>query len=292
MHTGDEEIRFLESVLFEALGHTPKITDTRLVTGGSINTAVRLATEQGTYFVKWSEAHSDDLFRTEARGLDLLAQTGTFTIPRVIHQGKQGYKAYLMLEFIEPGPQRPTYWKEFGESLAQLHSHTHSTFGLDYSNYIGTLPQRNTPRNNAVEFFIEERLKVQAGMALYNNMITPQLHESFQKLYEALPGIIPNERPALVHGDLWSGNVITDADGGVCLVDPAPHYGIREAEIAFTFLFGGFDPTFYQSYNNTFPMEDDFEQRVPIYNLYPLLVHVNLFGHSYVKAVEKVLSRF
>lgn len=292
MHTGEDEIQFLQSVLFEAFGKSPQIIDTQLVAGGSINTAVRLVTDRDTYFVKWSEAHSEESFQTEARGLELLAQTETFTIPRVIHQGKQGYKAYLMLEYIEAGPQRPTYWQEFGESLAQLHSHTQPTFGLDYTNYIGPLPQRNTPRSNGIEFFIEERLKVQAGMALYNNMITPKLHESFQKLYEALPGLLPNERPALIHGDLWSGNVITDSNGGVCLVDPAPHYGLREAEIAFTYLFGGFEPTFYEAYDNAYPLEDDFEQRIPIYNLYPLLVHVNLFGHSYVKAVEKALSRF
>lgn len=230
--------------------------------------------------------------KPKPRGLICSPRLAPLRFRKLIHQGKQGYKAYLMLEYIEAGPQRPTYWEEFGESLAQLHSHTRPTFGLGFTNYIGALPQRNSPCNSGVEFFIEERLKVQAGMALYNNMISPQLHESFQKLYDALPGLLPNERPALVHGDLWSGNVITDPDGGVCLVDPAPDYGLREAEIAFTFLFGGFKSSFYESYTNAFPMEDDFEQRVPIYNLYPLLVHVNLFGHSYVKAVEKVLSRF
>ncbi len=182
------------------------------------------------------------MFRAEAQGLELLRTTGTFTIPRVLHQGSRGDKAYLVLEYIEAGRKRATYWQEFGQSLAELHSHTRPEFGLSFNNYIGSLPQRNNCHQDSIEFFIEERLKIQSGLALYNNLISHQLYDSFQKLYKALPDLLPRERPALVHGDLWSGNVITDAQGRACLIDPAPHYGLREAEIAFTYLFGGFQP--------------------------------------------------
>jgi protein-ribulosamine 3-kinase len=292
MHTGEDEVQFLESVIFEAFGYTPEIQDLRLMTGGSINTSVQLVTDRGTYFVKWNDADADDMFRTEALGLTLLHQTETFTIPRVLHQGSRGDKSYLVLEYIEAGPQRATYWEEFGQSLAELHTHTQAEFGLSFNNYIGSLPQRNNCHSDGIEFFIEERLKVQSGLALYNNLISRELYDSFENLYKALPELFPTERPALVHGDLWSGNVITDPQGRVCIIDPAPHYGLREAEIAFTFLFGGFSPAFYASYYEAYPLAENFEERVPIYNLYPLLVHVNLFGQSYVKAVEKTLRRF
>jgi protein-ribulosamine 3-kinase len=292
MHTGNEEVQFLESVLFEIFGYAPGIQDLHLMAGGSINTSVRLVTDQGTYFVKWNNADADEMFQTEARGLRLLHQTGTFTIPRVLHQGSRGDKAYLVLEYIEPGPQRTAYWEEFGRSLAELHAHTQPKFGLSFDNYIGSLPQRNNFHADGVEFFIEERLRIQAGLALYNSLISRELYNSFESLYKALPDLLPAEGPALVHGDLWLGNVITDVRGGVCLIDPAPHYGLREAEIAFTFLFGGFSSSFYESYYEAYPLAEGFKERIPIYNLYPLLVHVNLFGQSYVGAVEKTLRRF
>ncbi|WP_247232600.1 fructosamine kinase family protein [Telluribacter sp. SYSU D00476] len=292
MHTGDEEVQFLEGILYETFGSALELLDVRLVSGGSINMSVQLMTSEGSYFVKWNTAEKEDMFEAEARGLDLLLNADVLTLPRVIGHGHRGDKSYLILEFIQSGYIQHNYWEGFGQSLALLHSHTQREFGLHFDNYIGSLHQSNTPHSDSVSFFIEQRLKPQAGLALYNNLISRKQYDKFQALYEALPGILPRERPALVHGDLWSGNVIVDQHGYVCLVDPATHYGLREAEIAFTFLFGGFDPAFYESYYDVFPMEEGFEERIPIYNLYPLLVHVNLFGRSYLSAVERVLDRF
>lgn len=262
------------------------------MTGGTINNAVEVVTSRGSFFVKWNDVEINDMFRTEVLGLELLRQTDCIRLPNVIGQDFRDDKAYLILEFIPSAPHQKDYWTQFGQALAQLHSHTDKEFGLDYDNYIGSQPQRNARHANGTDFFIEERLKVQAGKALYNNFISPQLHAKFERLYKVLPELLPRERPALVHGDLWSGNVITNDQGQVALVDPAAHYGQREAELAYTHLFGGFAPEFYAAYDEAFPLEPGFQERIAIYNLYPLLFHVNIFGSSYVSAVEKVLNRF
>ncbi len=292
MHTGNEEIQFLESALFAVFGQTPEILGVQLMTGGTINTSVQVETNRGSFFVKWNDVATNEMFRTEVRNLELLRRTDCLTLPQVVGQDFREDKAYLILEFIESAPRAKDYWTRFGQSLAQLHSHTDREFGLEFDNYIGSQPQRNARHRYGTDFFIEERLKVQAGKALYHNRISPQLHDKFERLYRALPDLLPRERPALVHGDLWSGNVITDARGQVALVDPATHYGQREAELSYTHLFGGFDPEFYAAYDEAFPLEPGFQERIAIYNLYPLLVHVNIFGKSYVRAVEKVLDRF
>ncbi len=292
MHTGNEEIQFLESTFFAVFGQTPEILNVQLMTGGTINTSVQVETSRGVFFVKWNDVATNEMFRTEVLGLELLRRANCLTLPQVIGQDFRDDKAYLILEFIKSAPRAKDYWLHFGQSLAQLHSHTDKEFGLEFDNYIGSQPQRNARHREGTNFFIEERLKVQAGKALYHNRISPQLHGKFERLYRVLPDLLPRERPALVHGDLWSGNVIADAQGQVALVDPAAHYGQREAELSYTHLFGGFDPEFYAAYDEAFPLEPGFQERIAIYNLYPLLVHVNIFGRSYVSAVEKVLNRF
>jgi fructosamine-3-kinase len=144
------------------------------------------------------------------------------------------------------------------------------------------LLQSNEYTANWIDFFIEKRLKAQAGLAFYNGEIPRSLYDKFNDLYNKLPELLPSEKPALLHGDLWSGNVIVGSNGHVSLIDPAVYYGNREAEIAFTKLFGGFSSAFYDAYNEAFPLEKGFEERIDIYNLYPLLVHVNLFGSGYI----------
>lgn len=287
-----EQVQFFESVLFETFGQTIEVLEVRVVSGGSINTAVRIFTSEGPFFIKFNYAELEDMFEKEAKGLEILRQTDTIHIPTVRGYGKNGNKAYLIQEFVENGGQRPDFWQNFGESLAKLHAHTQRHFGLPFDNYIGSLEQSNQPVDNGIDFFVARRLRPQAGLALYNNTISKELYDRFERLYPALKSIIPAERPALIHGDLWSGNFLTNQHGRVSLVDPAPYYGFREAEIAFTNLFGGFDDEFYEAYNEAFPLEPEFSSRLPIYNLYPLLVHVNLFGKSYLPPIERLLKRY
>ena len=163
---------------------------------------------------------------------------------------------------------------------------------MDHSNYIGRLPQRNAFEETWVDFFIEHRLEVQLGLAIYNGHVDSFYADRFRSIYAVLPDEFPDERPCLLHGDLWSGNVMIGPKGEPVILDPAVFYGHREAELAFTRMFGGFDPYFYSAYNEATPLEVGFESRIDLYNLYPLLVHVNLFGTSYLSGVERTLKRF
>ncbi len=286
------QLQFIESVLFDTLGHEADLQDFQFLYGGNFNLAVRVRTPEGAFFIKWNQGDHEGMFESEARSLNLLRDAHALTIPKVWNYGHKPEGAYLVMDFVAPAPQQPDYWADFGQRLATLHRHSRPTHGLDFDNYIGALPQKNESLENGVEFFVKNRLQVQVGRALYEGKIKPDLYERFQKLYEKLPGLLPNEVPALLHGDLWSGNVMTGADGRVVLVDPAAYYGLREAELAFTTMFGGFDASFYESYYEHFPVENGFTERIPLYNLYPLLVHVNLFGGGYLTAVERILRRF
>ncbi|AEI51840.1 fructosamine kinase family protein [Runella slithyformis] len=292
MWLGNDQYQFFESILFETLGYSTEVIEVRFVSGGSINTAARVLTPEGTFFVKFNHAEKEDMFEKEVRGLRILRSTKTIHIPQVYGYGKNGGKAYLIQEFVENGGQHPAFWRTFGQSLAKLHAHTHHSFGLDFDNYIGSLEQTNSLNENGIDFFIESRLRPQAGLALYNSLIDYKLYSRMERFFPLLAGLLPNERPALLHGDLWSGNFLINEQGLPSLVDPAPYYGLREAELAFTHLFGGFDDEFYESYADVFPLEPQLEARIPIYNLYPLFVHVNLFGKSYLPPIERLVRRY
>ena len=291
-HIHQSQIQFFESILFEGLGQEITVNGYEVLSGGNINNAVKIDTTIGFFFVKWNESDHTEAFASEARGLELLRNTHEVQVPHVIAYGHKMQKAYIILEYIDSRRPQSGYWEHFGRSLAKLHRHTHTQFGLDQDNFIGSLKQSNEWHDDGVQFFIEKRLKVQAGLALYNGEISRALYDKFDSLYTRLPDLIPAEKPALLHGDLWSGNVMVGANGWVCLIDPAVYYGNREAELAFTKLFGGFNPAFYLAYGEAYPLEKGFEERIDIYNLYPLLVHVNLFGSGYLSGIEKVLKKF
>ena len=294
---GDEQFSFFESILFSALGHSVQVIEAQFLSGGNINTAAQVFSSEGVFFVKWHQleeppAGQPDMYETEARGLTLLRKTDALHIPKVVGYGRLLDKSYLILEYIDPGTPTNDYWESLGHSVAVLHSHTQPMFGLNFANYIGSLPQTNTPTANGHDFFFEHRLLPQAGLALYKGLLNKSTYDALFRLRARLPDLLPHERPALLHGDLWSGNVLVNETGQPALVDPAVYYGFREAELAFTKLFAGFDDRFYAAYHETFPLEDGFNERVAIYNLYPLLVHVNLFGSGYVSGVERVLKQF
>ncbi len=261
--------------------------------GGCINKGGRLATSKGDFFLKWNDAHKyPAMFLTEARGLQLLQKPACITVPNVILTGVEDEFQFIVLEFIESATQQSNYWQKLGEQLALIHSFRSTSFGLDHNNYIGSLPQRNTQMTNWIDFFIEQRLSVQLDLALRNDLVDNTIADRFQRLWSLLPSLLAVEEPSLLHGDLWSGNLITDRDGNPCVIDPAVYFGHREADLAFTCLFGGFDTTFYDSYMSALPLEKDYNDRFDLYNLYPLLVHVNLFGRSYLGQVVSILSRF
>ncbi len=292
MFQSADQYQFLESVLFETLGFQPEVREFQFIYGGNFNLAAKVLTAEGSFFIKWNQGDHEGMFESEARSLNRLRDTGVITIPAVHGYGQRSDGSYLMMDFLESSPQIPNYWTDFGQKLAQLHQVTTEQHGLEFNNYIGALPQQNEWLDSGIDFFVENRLKVQAGRALYEGKLSNKLYDQFLKFCEKLPHLIPNEKPALLHGDLWSGNVMTGADGTVALVDPATYFGLREAELAFTTMFGGFDTSFYTSYYEAFPVEPGFNERIPLYNLYPLLVHVNLFAGGYLTAVERILRKY
>jgi protein-ribulosamine 3-kinase len=263
------------------------------VGGGSINDAYRLDTNEGRFFVKVNSGDRfPSMFEAEADGLKRLREAGPIRVPEVIAVGEDHDDSYLLLEHIDGGARTGTFWDDFGRSLARVHARTCEHFGLKRSNYIGSLKQVNDPHGTWETFFIHCRLEPQVKMARDRQRIGMGDVLRFERLYARLGSLFPKEPPALLHGDLWNGNFLVGPQGEPVLIDPAVYYGHREMDIAMTKLFSGFDDAFYTAYNADHPMEKGWEERVDLCNLYPLLVHVNLFGGGYAAQVQQVLKRY
>lgn len=289
----DELTKSLESTLTSERGQKVKITDTCPIGGGCINEAHLVHTDSGRFFIKYNSSSAfPGMFEKESEGLNLLAETKTIDVPEVIATGETGKYAYLLLQFVESGTKKSDFWSDFGTRLAALHQHSAENFGFKHDNYIGSLTQSNLPHPDFISFFIGQRIGPQLKTARDKGEINHNDIKYFESLFKELPNIFPPEKPALVHGDLWSGNLMVSANGLPCLVDPAVYYGNREADIAMTELFGGFRPDFYDAYNHSFPMEKGWQKRMDILNLYPLLVHVNLFGGGYAGQVIRIIRQF
>ena len=173
-----------------------------------------------------------------------------------------------------------------------MHQKTNDFFGLDHSNFIGHLPQQNNFHTSWSDFFIQERLQPQINLAQKRNLLPLSTVQDFKFLFQKIPEICPRELPGLIHGDLWNGNFMIGKNGEAVLIDPSVSFAHREMDLAMARLFGGFDQKFYKTYHSEFPLESGFEERMEIYQLYYLMVHVNLFGSSYLPSVNRILNKF
>ncbi|TFV96202.1 ketosamine-3-kinase [Algoriphagus kandeliae] len=281
-----------EQVLFQSLGPMAEFKSATLIAAGNHNQGIRLSSSEGVFFLKLNFDHEKDILVREAQGLDLLRKSTFLKVPEVYGFGRVEDYNYLLTEFIPGGRKAPNYWENLGIGLAHLHLTQQDYFGLHQDNFIASLYQKNLHTENWLDFFIEQRLEPLLGKAYFDRLIPLDFLKKFQEIYPKLQGIFPEESPSLVHGDLWSGNVIIHEDGQPCLIDPAIYFGHREMDLAFSRLFGGFDSQFYEAYESVFPLEPGFENRMGIYNLYPLLVHLNLFGTAYLPGIEKIVNRF
>jgi len=281
----------IESRLSEISGDTILIKHATPVSGGCINYCFHLETSAGTYFLKYNDAAAfPNMFKAEASGLQLIRNANALPVPSVhFHGATDGY-SFLLLEWIDGERRQKNFWEDFGRSLAKLHKVNDASVGLDHNNYIGSLPQSNAKHPDWKSFFISERIQPQLKHAMEKNLIDAGTIKQFEKLFDQFDKLIPDEKPSLLHGDLWNGNYLLNKSGKAALIDPAVYFGHREMDLAMTKLFGGFDPEFYNAYSEAFPLEKGFEKRVDIHNLYPLLVHVNLFGGGYVSQVKSVLN--
>lgn len=258
---------------------------TRL-TGGDINDVFKLATADGDYAVKINDAAKfPHMFQREAEALDKMRATNSFRIPRVQGRGEVNGRSYLLLEFLSSGKKQTNFWPDFGEKLAKMHGQTADYFGLDHDNYIAELPQYNKSQLiDAAEFYITYRLEPQFKIARDKGFSFPQLDGFFKNLMNE----IPREKPALIHGDLWGGNYMTGPQGSPVLIDPALAYAPREMDIGMMNLFGGFPAEVFDCYSSRFPLEDNWQNRLDIWQLYYLLVHLNLFGEMYHGSVQRI----
>jgi fructosamine-3-kinase len=278
----------LRAELERALG--ARVTRAQPVAGGDINEAfaVELA-DGGRVFVKAHRAAPAGMFEAEARGLAWLAEAGALRVPRVLCVGS-GASAFLALEFLESRAPQPDFDEKLGRGLAALHRAAPAGFGLEHDNFIGSLPQLNRARATWVDFFREQRLGVQLELARKNLRTSSAMERGFERLFQRLPELVgPAEPPARLHGDLWGGNLHIGPAGEPCLIDPAVYGGHREIDLAMMKLFGGFSARVFSAYAEAFPLAPGHAERVQLYQLYPLMVHVNLFGGGYVGSVERAL---
>ncbi|MCI5055460.1 MAG: fructosamine kinase family protein [Flavobacteriales bacterium] len=261
------------------------------VSGGDICKAYKVRSDQHLFFVKVLEdSETVNALSQEKENLDLISQHYPY-IPKPFKGGRLRDYHYLLMEYIPTIPATPEHWEQFGTDLAEMHQSSNEKFGLSYNNFIGTLDQSNAAHDSAHDFFWEERLNPLIRKSLSNQLLETSDVERFEKLAKKLEDILPDEPPALIHGDLWSGNFL-HAEKGTFIFDPACHYGLREADIAMSLLFGGFDRSFYDAYNQVYPLEKGWQNRMDLLNLYPLLVHLILFGRSYYGQISQILNKF
>ncbi len=265
----------------------------RHASGGCINNGGMLETQTGRYFLKWNSADLyPEMFTKEAQGLNLLRESDTIKIPEVVSVFEGEEQACLVLEHINSTAPGEDFWSKFGNQLGLLHKSDAQRYGLDHDNFMGSLRQINDQKQKLNSFFIDCRLTPQISLAKKDNKIDVKGLTLFDQLFNKLSELLIDDSPSLVHGDLWSGNFMVGSNGEAVLIDPAVAYGHREMDIAMTRLFGGFNQAFYNAYHETCPLEAGFEERLDIYNLYPLMIHVNLFGGSCYGQVLRILKKY
>ncbi len=284
----------LSEALRFALG--ARVTGARRLSGGDINDAFELTLASGArVFLKTNDAADPNMFPAEARGLSWLGEASALRVPEVlaVSSGRPGEPCFLVLELLEPAPRTRDFDQRLGRGLAQLHLSGAPSFGLDHDNFIGSLPQSNAAAGSWADFLWTRRFEPQLERAVASGRATSRLRAGFQRLQARLAQLVgPAEPPARLHGDLWGGNLHVDEAGMPCLIDPAAYGGHREMDLAMMRLFGGFNEAVFRAYEAEYPLAPGHAERVALYQLYPLLVHVNLFGGSYVQSVEQSLARY
>ena len=261
------------------------------LSGGDINSVYFLKTAKGNFVVKLNDKEKyPKMLQKEAKGLELLRKGGLNT-PIVIDQFEQDDSQVIILDHIESEAPAKQFWIRFADELSKLHQNYNPDFGLDHDNYIGSLYQENTEKPSWEIFFVENRLQPLIKMGFDKELLDKGHVKKFEDLFKILAELIPTENPSLLHGDLWSGNLICSELQLPVFIDPAVYYGHREIDIAMTQMFGGFDPVFLSHYHEVYPLEKGWEKRIEIHNLYPNLVHLNLFGKSYLGGIERVLEK-
>ncbi|MCZ7542175.1 MAG: fructosamine kinase family protein [Anaerolineae bacterium] len=286
--------RDVQDALEAALGVA--VRDARTVHGGDINQAARVTLRDGaTVLLKWNRSAPPDFFTAEAHGLRELAKADAIRVPEALAVGAT--PAYLALEWIEEaqgGIDRNAFAEDFGRAFAALHRVTAPEHGLDRDNYIGAIPQINTPSPSWTTFYRERRIGAQMQFARKRGRLPREREDLLTRLQDWLDVFLDDATmtPSLLHGDLWGGNYMVGPEAEPVIIDPAVYYGHREADLAMTELFGGFPPRFYAAYNEAYPLDPGYDQRRELYQLYHVLNHMNLFGGGYAARADSIARRY
>jgi fructosamine-3-kinase len=261
--------------------------EVRPVSGGDIADSYRVDLASGDrLFAKVYSGGPSGIGEAEARGLEWLREVDALRVPAVFCHGLD----WLALEWIEPARPRPDFADRLGSGLADIHRQSRDTFGFDEDNWIGSLSQSNAQRESWDSFYAECRLRPLQQRALSAGTLSRDVIRLLDEVIETMPELVgPSEAPSRLHGDLWSGNLMIDESGLPCLIDPAVYAGHREVDLAMMKLFGGFERRVFDAYREAFPLSPGSNERVDLYQVYPLLVHVCLFGAGYVERLEHAL---
>lgn len=231
-------------------------------------------------------------FKSEQFGLEQISKSNTIKTPSILAIGQFNQTAYLAMEFIDKEPPSLEFWKKLGKALAQLHLIQFPNFGHQKENFIGSLPQSNQQHSNWSSFYEHERIRPQIELADKKGLLLARDMNNFALLFQKLNNLLPNSKASMIHGDLWIGNIICGPNQNPILVDPSYALADREMDMAMSKLFGGFQTAFYQSYQEVFPLEKSFEDRIELLQLYYLLVHLNIFGSSYYTQTIDCLKKY
>ena len=262
------------------------------IDGGSINEAFYVKTREGEYFMKHHANSQKDFFKNEAIGLRIIKETETISVPNYLSYSDKPGEAFLLMEWIE-GKKSGDTESILGRNLAQLHRTFGTMHGFENDTYIGILDQPNELEPNWLAYFRENRLNYHVKNAIDKGLLVGSRKDKFLKLLDNLDKWIPTfVEPSYLHGDLYSGNWLVGASGEPYLVDPSFFYGDRHLEIAFTEVFGGFSKEFYDSYNESFPLHENYQDIKQIYQLYYILVHFIMFGEAYGKRIDEILNYY
>lgn len=259
------------------------------VAGSSLNDCFQLILQDNrVLFIKLNADVPADFYSAEQTNLAQLAETGEVNVPTVIGCSEQA----LVMEWIQHGPPSDSAQFTLGKQLARLHARPAPGFGFDQDNYCGRSPQQNNRCDDGYQFFAEHRLMAQGKRARQQGFLTMRELSRLETLGEDLKKWIPEQAPALLHGDLWAGNFVVDTKDQPWLIDPACYWGWPEADLAMTHMFGGFSDAFYRGYESETSIASDFEERLDLYNLYHWLNHLNMFGSQYHSAVTSIIHRY
>lgn len=231
------------------------------------------------FFLKYTSSDDPEKLKQVSSEAMALRHFKELNVRTPLYVGRKDFPGILLL-FIEGKHKSQS---DLAQQVSRLHGNHESTYGLNYNNYIASIPLDNSRCEKWSEFYWFQRIKPLLQVAINNNNLPASYLYSEDTFIQAIEKKVPIEAPTLIHGDLWAGNYLVDIHKKSYLIDPAMYYGHREMDIAMSKLFGGFNGDFYAEYNQRYPLEAGWGNRLPYHQLYYLLVHVVLFGGSYSK---------